>query len=93
MAVPREPLLQFQADLLNTRVVRPRCIETTALGAAGFAGLAVGFWPDRDALVRNAAADATFQPRRPRAEIAALRSDWERALECAKGWSAPSSEM
>ena len=81
-----DPLLQFQADLLDTRVVRPRCIETTALGAACLAGLAVGFWSDRDELARNWSVDATFKPLRPRAEIDALRAGWDRALERAKGW-------
>jgi len=84
------PLLQFQADLLNTSVVRPRCIETTALGAACLAGLAVGFWSDREELARNWSVDAAFNPQRPRVEIDALRMDWNRALECAKGWAAPS---
>ncbi len=84
-----DPLLQFQADLLDTRVVRPRCIETTALGAACLAGLAVGFWSDREELARNWAVDATFKPLRPRAEIDALRAGWDRALERAKGWQKP----
>jgi glycerol kinase len=80
------PLLQFQADLLDTSVVRPRCIETTALGAACLAGLAVGFWSDREELARNWSVDAAFNPLRPRAEIDALRRGWGRALERAKGW-------
>jgi glycerol kinase len=84
-----DPLLQFQADLLDTRVVRPRCIETTALGAACLAGLAVGFWSDREELARNWSVDATFKPLRPRAEIDALRAGWDRALERAKGWQKP----
>ncbi|MEZ0217235.1 MAG: glycerol kinase GlpK [Rariglobus sp.] len=84
-----DPLLQFQSDLLDTRVVRPRCIETTALGAACLAGLAVGFWSDREELARNWTVDATFKPLRPRAEIYALRAGWDRALERAKGWQKP----
>ncbi|HSI08941.1 MAG TPA: glycerol kinase GlpK [Rariglobus sp.] len=84
-----DPLLQFQSDLLDTRVVRPRCIETTALGAACLAGLAVGFWSDREELARNWTVDATFKPLRPRAEIDALRAGWDRALERAKGWQKP----
>ncbi|MET0262371.1 MAG: glycerol kinase GlpK [Rariglobus sp.] len=83
------PLLQFQAELLNAEVVRPRCIETTALGAACLAGLAIGFWPDREEIARNWAVDTTFSPTRPRDEIAALREGWDRALERAKGWDAP----
>ena len=47
------PLLQFQADLLDAEVIRPKCIETTALGAACLAGLATGFWSSRDEIARN----------------------------------------
>jgi glycerol kinase len=80
------PLLQFQADLLATRVIRPRCIETTALGAASLAGLATGFWSGRDELARIWTEDRTFAPVRPHTEMAALRSGWDRALGRAKGW-------
>ncbi len=84
-----QPLLQFQADLLNTTVVRPKCIETTALGAAYLAGLAVGFWSSRDDITRNWTADTTFMPARDRTAIAALRNNWNRALERAKNWETP----
>ena len=84
-----QPLLQFQADLLNTTVVRPKCIETTALGAAYLAGLAVGFWSSRDDITRNWTADTTFTPARDRTAIAALRNNWNRALERAKNWETP----
>jgi glycerol kinase len=84
------PLLQFQADLLDADVIRPRCTETTALGAACLAGLATGFWSGRDEIARNWSVDTKFQPLRPRNEIAALRSGWSRALERAKGWEQPS---
>ncbi len=80
------PLLQFQADLLGTTVVRPKCIETTALGAAYLAGLAVSFWQDRDDIARHWAADTTFAPASDRTGIAALRHNWNRALERAKNW-------
>jgi glycerol kinase len=80
------PLLQFQADLLATRVIRPRCIETTALGAASLAGLATGFWSGREELARIWTEDRTFAPARPHTEMAALRSGWDRALGRAKGW-------
>ena len=46
-------LMQFQADILNTKVCRPECIETTALGAAYLAGLAVGYWADKDDIRKN----------------------------------------
>jgi len=83
-----QPLMQFQADLLGTTVVRPKCIETTALGAAYLAGLAVGYWESRDDITRNWAVDTTFKPARPASEMVALRSTWDRALERAKGWEA-----
>jgi glycerol kinase len=81
-----QPLMQFQADLLGTPVVRPKSVETTAMGAAYLAGLAVGYWESRDDITRNWAVDTTFEPGRPKAEMTALRADWERALERAKGW-------
>jgi glycerol kinase len=82
------PLMQFQADLLGTPVVRPKIVETTAMGAAYLAGLAVGYWESRDDITRNWAVDTTFQPARPKAEMTTLRSGWNRALERAKGWEA-----
>jgi glycerol kinase len=81
-----QPLMQFQADLLGTPVVRPKNIETTAMGAAYLAGLAVGFWKSRDDIARNWAADTTFKPSRPPAEMKALRKQWDRALERTMGW-------
>ncbi len=81
-----QPLMQFQADLLGTPVVRPKSVETTALGAAYLAGLAVGYWESRDDITRNWAVDARFQPGRPAAEMARLRAGWDRAIERAKGW-------
>ncbi|MSU48928.1 MAG: glycerol kinase [Opitutus sp.] len=80
------PLMQFQADLLGTPVVRPKSVETTALGAAYLAGLAVGYWESRDDIARNWAVDSTFTRTRPESGMTALRADWERALERSKGW-------
>ncbi|HEX2099471.1 MAG TPA: glycerol kinase GlpK, partial [Candidatus Synoicihabitans sp.] len=85
-AARSQPLLQFQADLLGRRVVRPREVETTALGAAYLAGLAEGYWESRDEIARNWAVDATFERQRPAEEMAKLSRGWERALERAKGW-------
>jgi glycerol kinase len=85
--VARSPLLlQFQADLLGVPVVRPQNTETTALGAACLAGLAVGFWPSPEEIERNCVPSAVFNPLQPPAAIAVHRRGWERALECAKGW-------
>jgi len=81
-----DPLLQFQADLLGTPVVRPQNIETTALGAAYHAGLATGYWSSRDDIANNWAVDRTFTSARPPEEMARLRQGWDRALERAKGW-------
>ncbi len=84
-----QPLLRFQADLLGADVVRPRCVETTALGAAYLAGLATGFWSSREDLAHHWHADTVFRPRRAPAAMRALRDGWERALERAKGWETP----
>ncbi len=81
-----EPLLQFQADLLQSHVVRPQCIETTAMGAAYLAGLAVGYWDNRDAITSNWKAEKTFGPQRPPDEMKKLHAGWNKALERAKGW-------
>ncbi|MES2694760.1 MAG: glycerol kinase GlpK [Verrucomicrobiota bacterium] len=83
-----QPLMQFQADLLGTPVVRPKSVETTAMGAAYLAGLAVGYWESRDDITRNWAVDHTFKPARPAAEMTQLRTQWERAVERAKSWEA-----
>ncbi|KAB2649696.1 MAG: glycerol kinase GlpK [Verrucomicrobiota bacterium] len=84
-----EPLMQFQADLLGTSVVRPRNVETTAMGAAYLAGLAVGFWSSREDITRNWAVDAKFTRVRPESEMTNMRGTWERALERAKLWEKP----
>jgi glycerol kinase len=81
------PLLQFQADLLGTSVLRPKNVETTALGAAHLAGLAVGFWSDREHIRRGWEVDETFRPQRPAADMAAQREAWDRAVARAKGWA------
>jgi len=80
-------LMQFQSDLLRGAVTRPATTETTALGAAALAGLAVGFWPDRAAVAALAGRDRTFRPRRRPAEIAALRAGWARAVATARHWA------
>jgi glycerol kinase len=80
------PLLQFQSDLLGVNVVRPRCIETTALGAAYLAGLATGFWSSREEIARHWTTDRTFTPQRPSEEIARLRADWDLAVGAARSF-------
>jgi glycerol kinase len=80
-------LLQFQADLLNTAVRRPVVAETTALGAAYLAGLAVGYWKDFDDVARNWALDREFTPNMDDATRTKLTSGWERAVQRSLGWA------
>ncbi len=82
-------LMQFQADLLRVPVVRPRSVETTALGAACLAGLAVGFWKSRDEIAAHWAVDRRFEPGRSAAEMQELSSTWHRAVERSLHWAAP----
>ncbi|MDK9717411.1 MAG: FGGY-family carbohydrate kinase, partial [Trichlorobacter sp.] len=82
-------LMQFQADLLGVPVVRPRVRETTALGAAYLAGLAIGYWRDRKELGQLWQAEQTFTPAADPARMAELRHNWSRAIERSKGWVQP----
>ena len=79
-------LLQFQADLLGVAVVRPKVTETTALGAAYLAGLAVGFWDSTDALARHWRIDRRFEPSIQSSAAAARRAEWHEALNRSKSW-------
>jgi len=79
-------LMQFQADLIGAPVVRPKVTETTAMGAAFHAGLAVGFWPSTDDLAHHWQVDQRFEPEMPSSRVQELRSRWKAALERAKAW-------
>lgn len=79
-------LMQIQADLLQAPVVRTKVLETTALGAAYLAGLAVGFWPDRETLAVQWQADRTFTPSIAANERDTAHKGWGKALERAKHW-------
>ncbi len=79
-------LLQFQADILGVPVARPAYVESTAAGAAYAAGLAVGFWPNRQALRELRRVDRTFESTLGEAERGRLRATWSRALGRARGW-------
>ncbi len=79
-------LLQFQADLLQVPVIRPKVAETTALGAACLAGLAIGFWKDRAELGKAWQRDRTFGPQKSSDEVAHRRSRWAEALNRAREW-------
>ena len=82
-------LLQFQADLLDVTVRRPVVAETTALGAAYLAGLAVGYWENLDDVARNWAVDREFTPQMEPARRAALTRGWDRAVERSLRWIEP----
>jgi glycerol kinase len=84
--VANELLMQFQADILDVPVVRPTVTETTALGAAYAAGLAVGFWESTEALRKNWDVDRTFEPRMPSAERDALLAGWKKAVTRTLDW-------
>lgn len=80
-------LMQFQADILDTDVLRPDCIETTALGAAYLAGLAVGFWKSREEIRSNWALSQTFCPKIDEDNREKLLRGWKKAVKCAFGWA------
>ena len=80
-------LMQFQADLLGVPVVRPRITETTALGAAYLAGLAVGFWASREELARNWREGRRFEPHMSRDAAASRLNEWSRAVARAREWT------
>ena len=87
-AAVNDLLMQFQADILGVPVVRPRVTETTALGAAYLAGLAIGFWPSPDALRAERKGDVRFEPKMGAGERADRRGRWQKAVERAKAWTA-----
>src|SRR5207342_325537 len=87
-AASNNMLMQFQADLLGVPVVRPAVTETTALGAAYLAGIAVGYWKSADDVSGQWKVDRRFEPAMPRAAANALRQRWTQALERSKGWEA-----
>ncbi len=86
-AAANDRLMQFQADLLNVPVVRPRVTETTALGAAFLAGLAVGYWRDTDELARLWAVDRRFEPGPGAAERERRYAGWQKAVGRARDWA------
>lgn len=76
-------LMQFQADILNTPVVRPYCIETTAMGAAYLAGLAVGYWRSKEEILANHVIAAEFKPQMGQAKRENLLQGWHNAVKAA----------
>ena len=84
--VVNELLMQFQADMLDVPIVRPRVTETTALGAAYAAGLATGFWKSTDDLKRNWGVARTWQPTMSKEQRAQLYAGWQKAVTRSFGW-------
>ncbi|MGI8827617.1 MAG: glycerol kinase GlpK [Chloroflexota bacterium] len=89
--VANDFLMQFQADITDTRVERPVVAETTALGAAYLAGLAVGYWDTQDEIRQNWAMNKAFDPHMEQAEREKLYADWKRAVERSRDWVQPES--
>jgi glycerol kinase len=85
-AARNDSLLQFQADILQIPVVRSRITETTALGAAYLAGLAVGFWKSREDLRSSGQEDKRFEPQMARERAEELKAKWKQAVKRAMGW-------
>ncbi|ATE62649.1 glycerol kinase GlpK [Thauera sinica] len=85
-AAANDLLMQIQADLLGVPVLRPRMLETTALGATFLAGLGVGIWPGPDALAAQWQVDRVFSPSLPADVREAVCARWQRAIERTKGW-------
>ena len=86
-AAANDLLMQFQADLLGVPVIRPKILETTALGAAYLAGLAVGYWRDESDIAANWRVDRRFEPSMSRDKAATLIAGWQKAVARAKAWA------
>lgn len=80
-------LMEFQSDLIGVPVKRPVCIETTALGAAYLAGLAVGYWESREDVLRNWQVERTFEPSMPEDKREQAMKGWQRAVQCSLNWA------
>ncbi|MBS1752110.1 MAG: glycerol kinase GlpK [Bacteroidetes bacterium] len=80
-------MMQFQSNILNTRVIRPKVIETTAIGAAYLAGLAVGYWKDMDEIKSQWVAEKTFEPEMAEVTRNQLYKGWLRAVKATQAWS------
>ena len=79
-------LVQTQADVSGAPVLRPKCVETTAMGAAYLAGLAVGYWANLEEIRRNWVVDRSFLPEISQEERAVRVKGWKKALLCTAGW-------
>jgi glycerol kinase len=86
-AAANDLLMQFQADLLGVPVVRPRVLETTALGAAYLAGLTVDLWKSREELAQRWSAERRFEPRLDASKGSALMTRWREAVGRSRNWA------
>jgi glycerol kinase len=86
-ATVNNALMQFQSDILNCKVVRPTITETTALGAAYLAGLAVGYWKNIEEIQLQWQVDKTFSPGRNVSETNELINGWQRAVKASIEWA------
>ena len=80
-------LMQTQSDIINAPVNRPQCVETTAMGAAYLAGLAVGYWANKEEVIKNWAIDQTFEPSLPEKIRQERIKGWNKAVKYAYGWA------
>ena len=85
-ATANDTLMQFQADILGIPVIRPKILETTALGAAYLAGLAVGFWKNQDEIKSQWQIDRTFEPAADKEKLGELTKYWDKAVQKSKDW-------
>jgi len=85
-------LMQTQADIINAPVERPQCVETTAMGAAYLAGLAVGYWTSKEDVIKNWAIDRTFQPSISTEAREERIAGWNRAVKYSFGWAKESEK-
>ncbi len=80
-------LMQFQSDIINTNVLRPSCVETTAMGAAYLAGLAVGYWSSKEDVIKNWAVDREFKPEMTDDARSKAIKGWAQAVASTRGWA------
>ena len=80
-------LMQTQSDIINAPVNRPQCVETTAMGAAYLAGLAVGYWASKEDVIKNWAIDKTFEPKIADEVREKRIKGWNKAVKYAYGWA------
>ncbi len=80
-------LMQIQSDIIGAPVLRPKCVETTAMGAAYLAGLAVGYWQNKEDVIHNWSIDRTFEPQITAEDRARRVKGWNKALTYAHGWA------